>query len=62
LDALGSAAIGVPGKARGRSGLLPARTSNAAWRAERGAAGCIARWPRRWTWSKPKNAVFISTC
>ena len=47
LDAPGSAAIGVPGKARGRSGLLPSRTSNTAWRAERGAAGCIARSPHR---------------
>jgi DNA-binding transcriptional LysR family regulator len=36
LDALASAVIGVPGKARGRSGLMPARTINAAWRAERG--------------------------
>ena len=47
LDALVSAALGVPGKAGRRSGLLPARRSNAAWRGERGAGERVACSPRR---------------
>ena len=47
LNAPVRAAIGVPGKARRRSGLLPARRSNAAWRVERGAHGCVALSPRQ---------------
>ena len=45
--ASGSAVIGVSGEARGRRRLLPARTSNDAWRGERGAGGCVARSPIR---------------
>jgi len=40
---------------RGRRRLLPARTSNDAWRGERGAGGCVARSPVRWTPSKPRT-------
>src|SRR3954453_24132669 len=47
LNAPVRAAIGGPGKARRRRGLLPARRSNAAWRVERGAHGCVALSPRR---------------
>jgi len=32
LDAPARAVIGVPGKARGRNGLMPAGMSKAAWR------------------------------
>ena len=42
LDAPECAVLAVPGKARRRSGLLPTRRSNAAWRGQRGAIGCMA--------------------
>jgi len=53
LNALPSAAIGLPGKARREDaavGCLPAKTNNAAWRGERGAgqraAVCSGQWPK----------------
>ena len=45
LDAPEGAVIGVPDKAQQRSGLLPARRSNAVWRGKRSAIGCVALWP-----------------
>ncbi|WP_423458126.1 hypothetical protein [Ottowia sp. VDI28] len=45
MNALASAVIGVPGKARGRGRLTPARTSNAAWYVERGAGEGVALSP-----------------
>ncbi|MCB2024352.1 MAG: hypothetical protein R3F09_18055 [Burkholderiaceae bacterium] len=49
MNALASAVIGAPGKARGRGRLVPARTSNAAWHAERGAGKRVALSPKKLT-------------
>jgi len=43
---------------RGRRRLMPARTSNAAWRGERGTGECVALSPKGWMWSKPQKSIF----